>query len=307
MLTVCKRTLLFAVATMLVVAGCSSAPTLVFQSRTLKPANSPKPAYTQGARRYYSTWSFGAASAEDANDLAYVGVLTKQIAGEIGVQVEGGTESWEEEKNGVYSYKFTSRTEARRVPVQLEGVRVDDSYQECWRESGDRRCDAYVLVSVPVQELEAAKRTVRGRVALTYVCDVDNKDACRGGNLDALREAAHRAGLKLIEKTVEEDRPARDLGRELDAAYVLQVRIAADIIGSQKSGDKTAYYARGTGAAELVETRLGKVLAVARTDPMKDGGYCTDSALSFTVQGIVKALCAEIETSDIPTICGGEE
>ena len=304
---ICNQTLLFASAVIMLVAGCSSAPTLVFQSRVQKPATGARPAYTHGARRYFSTWATGSACAEDAKAVAYVGVLTKQIAGEIGVKVEGGTESWEEEKNGVYSYKFTSRSKARRVPVQLEGVRVEDSYQECWKVAGDRRCDAYVLVSVPIQELESSKRIVRGRVALKYVCDVENEDACGGGNLDALRESAHRVGLKLIEQTVEEDRPAKALGRELDAAYVLQVRVSADIIGSQKSGNKTAYYARGSGAAELVETKLGKVLAVARTEPMKDGGYCTDSALNYTVQGIVNALCTEIEASDIPNICGGEE
>jgi len=239
--------------------------------------------------------------------LAYVGVLVKQVAAELGVKLEGGTEAVEREQNGVYSYKFTSRSEARRVPVQLAGVSVEDSYQECWTQSGNQRCNAFVKVSVPLAELEAAARKVRGRVALTYICDVENEEACGGGNLDALREAAQRAGLSLIEDTVDEDRPAKALGRELDAAYVLRVHVTASIIGSKKSGSRTAYYARGTGAAEFVDTHLGKVLAVARTDPMKDGGYCTDDALRYTVNGVVKELCAEIQASDIPDACAGEQ
>ena len=302
-----EQTLLWAIALLIGLSGCSSAPALVFQSRTVQPGKQAEPAYSLSGRRHYSTWSYGAASAEDALELAYVGVLVKQVAAELGVKLEGGTEAVEREQNGIYSYRFTSRSEARRVPVQLAGVRVEDSYQECWKRSGEMQCNAYVKVSVPIAELSAAARKVRGRVALAYVCAVKHPEACGGGNLQALREAADRVGLTLIEETVEEDRPAEDLGRELDAAYVLRINIGASIIGSQKSGSKTAYYARGTGAAEFVETHLGKVLSVVRTDPMKDGGYCSEDALRHTVRGIVESLCTEIEASDIGDITAGDK
>lgn len=301
------RQMLWTLACVFVLVGCSSAPALVFQSRKVQPSKTPVPPYSQGGHRYYSFWSYGANTANDAHELAYLGVLVKQVAAEIGVIVEGGSVIVEVDDNGVYTYEFTSVSKARRVPLRLSGVMLEESYQECWKQSGDRLWNAYVKISVPGKELEAAKRKFKGRVALAYLCDVANRDNCKGGNLQALREAAHQVGLGLIEETVEEDRPAQALGRELDAAYVLRITVGAKIIDSQSSGDRTAYYAQGTGAAELVDTHLGKVLSIVRTEPMKDGGYCKDDALRYTVQGIVQVLCSEIKTSNIPAIWAGEK
>ena len=72
-----EQTLLWAIALLIGLSGCSSAPALVFQSRTVQPGKQAEPAYSLSGRRHYSTWSYGAASAEDALELAYVGVVHK--------------------------------------------------------------------------------------------------------------------------------------------------------------------------------------------------------------------------------------
>ena len=261
----------------------------------------------QGDRRHYFYWASDARSAEEAHELAYLSVLTKQVAGELGVTIEGDTESVEKEENGIYKYRFVSRSKTRRVPVFLDDVRLHDRYEECKRVGRRESCDGYVQLSISRGELATAGRQARGKVGLLYECETELPDSCVPELEQAVRKTAEQCGIKLLGDTITGAADLDILANEHDLAFVYKVVLQADIVGSKKSGSATAYYARGSGSAELLETRHGKVMAMAATDAIKDGGYNKEDAVRFTLQEIVKSLCVRIQGSEIPEVFSGEQ
>ena len=287
--------------------GCGASSKVIYESRLEAPSRSMQPARWQGERRHYFYWASDVNSAEEAHELAYLSVLTKQIAAELGVTVEGDTESFEKEENGVYSYRFVSRAKTRRVPVFLDDVRLHDRYEVCRRIGRRDSCDGYVEVSISRSELAAAARQARRKVGLLWECQSEIPESCAVELEQAVRRSAEESGIVLLGKSFEMSSDLEPLASENDLAYVFKVVLQATIIGSKKSGKATAYYARGTGSAEMVETRHGKVVGMAATDPIKDGGYSKTDALRFTLQEITKSLCLRIQGSEIPSVFPGEQ
>ena len=121
-------------------AACSSAPALISRSAEVSPPKPAAPSFVAGDRKVFAFWSSGAASADDAHRLAFNNAVG-QAGKELGVTVEGGSESYEREQNGVYSYRFVASSKTRQVPVFPKGIRVDQHYDECLKAAGEISCD----------------------------------------------------------------------------------------------------------------------------------------------------------------------
>ena len=284
---------------LLSVMGCAGS-SLVFQSRTRVPSNETKPAYVVEGGKHYSTWSRGAAdTADDAHGLAFLNGISA-AASELGVTVTGSTEGVQVEKDGKYRYRFSTRTKTEQVPVELRGIKVEDRYEECFRESGDLSCNAFVRLSIPVLELKAAARRIRGKVAFVWLCESYGEAACTPAMEEEIRSASTRAGLRLTDVTTRAEKTPGELGDEQDAAFVLKVSVTARLIGE----DDDVHYARGSASARLVETRDGKVLATVDTGEMKAGGYSRADAVRLTLKDVCSDVAARILSGGIARIAG---
>jgi len=283
-------------------AACSSAPVLVSRSAEVSPPRKAVPSFVAGSRKVFTNWATGAAGADDAQRLAFNNCLAMQVGAELGVTVEGGSESYEQEKNGVYTYSFRTSTKTKQVPVKLAGVRVEQHYEECWKTAGEIRCDGYVRLSIPLAELALAARMIRGRVVLVWACAGPDGYACPTNLEEEVRSAADRCGVPLL-SGAEAGGDCRKLAEELDAAYLFKVRFQVGIAG--KEGKAT--FARGSGSAELVETRDCKVKRTVDTGEMKAGGYSRDDALRLTLKDICKRLAGRIESAGFGEVLTGGE
>ena len=279
--------------------GCAG-PHLVFQSRSKAPLKKVRSAFVDAGRKHYSNWSFGAAdTADDAHGLAFMNGLSAALS-ELGVTVTGTQESVQVEENGEYRYRISSRTKTKQVPLELNGIKVEDRYEECLREGGGRRCNAFVRLSIPLDELKAAARRIRGKVAFVWLCESDGEATCTPAIEEEIRSASSRAGLRLIDTTTRVEKAPEELGDELDAAFVLKVNMSARMIGQEDD----AFYARGSASARLVETRDGKVLATADTGEMKAGGYTRADAVRLTLKDVCSDLGARIRSGAFKEVAG---
>jgi len=274
------------------VSGCSGgARKLVFQTPDkTAPLRAPRESFVDGNRRHYTTWAYDARSVKDAHALAFKNAL-KQSALELGVSVVGEDTSEQEEKNGVYTYKFTARTETRTVPTSFSGVKLEDRYDECFKVGRTRQCNSYVQIGIPVEQLQAAAREVAGKVAFVFLCKAGDGSACGSAVEEKIRESAQNAGLFLLDEVVREELAAADAARELNAAHVFKVSIGADYIGSEGE----AHFARAEASARLVETRHGKTLATVDAGEEKAGAYSKADALREAIRVITKRLSGRIE------------
>jgi len=272
------------------VLACSgAAPRLVSQSRPVPPSRNVRLAYDQGDRRYYSYWGFGARSAEEAHALAFDNILTRQIPVELGVEVSGATAVHEVEKDGSYSYRFERVGTVKSSPVRFEGIRVEDRYEECFRQSGDIVCNGYVLASIPHEELARVKVALSGRTVLQLSCD--SGTCCDGGTEERLRAAAAKAAFPLIDRTERGEGDVDQVCASGGAAQVLKVQLRGREVGKAEG----AWFAVGSGSARLVDCLTGKVRAELDVPESKQGEYGRQQALCLAVRSAADRLSSRIE------------
>ncbi len=269
---------------------CASGPRLIDASHEKAPKWLNMTPYKLGGKHYYVGRANGARSIDDALQLARSDAI-RSLVGELGVTVSEESKAFQEEHNGNFQYDVQLQVQTRSEPVKIRNMVVRERYTETWTRTATET-DGWVLMSIPNQDFQRAKREAAARVLIVFDCDAEPTSLCQDKLLDGVRAALATAERPVVPKIVKGplEKSAQAVGISKQAAYVLTVKLEGEFL-SEMDGE---FYASSSATAELLDTGDNKVLNSVETGPMKGGHFSRDKAVATALKEAAKSLAARL-------------
>jgi hypothetical protein len=270
--------------------ACSAGPVMSGATAPERPKWTAKTGGQKKGKRFYVGRSSGLPRSDDGYEMAANDAL-RAVVRELGITVQEESRDIQRERNGEYSYLVEIRLSTQSKPVRLAGVHRAKIYQETWERPGVEY-DSWVLLAVPVSELEKARRQIAGKVLLAWNCTSDTAGTCDRALLEPIANVATTGGHPLIPEPVQPAAGAdlAALGARNGAAWVISVAMEAGF-AEESHGE---FYATGRGTIQLVDTGDGKVVLSLDSGAVKGGEFSRDKAVQQALDNVSKGLAGKL-------------